>query len=46
MAKRIELGPGDFAFVPVTYKKGIDDNWDVLCYAPKTVQLQPLDDQR
>jgi hypothetical protein len=43
ISRRVEIGPGDFAFVPATYKKNVEESFEIICYAGTTNTLVALD---
>jgi len=45
ICRRVEIGPGDFALVPATYKKNIESPFEVIAWSSAPLTLTNLDSQ-
>lgn len=43
VVKRVEIGPGEFVVIPVTYKKNLEEAWTLLSFSTVPIQLTPVD---
>lgn len=43
VVKRVEIGPGEFVVIPVTYQKHVEEAWTILTFSSVPIELNQYD---